>query len=123
MAVRIAVEEFLTPEIVPPIQFQRIWRASATKTPERTLAVSVLKYRYAGRRSRQRLYMDAYGWVASNDRSWPYSFLSLCDASYSATSLAAAPIIFAEPGGEFFAQGELMPVSVLPMWPASRESS
>ena len=43
MAVRIAVEEFLTPEIVPPIQFQRIWRTSATKTPERTLAVSVLR--------------------------------------------------------------------------------
>ena len=88
MTVGIAGEEFLTPEIVLPIQFQRIWRGSATTIPERTLAMSVLcqaaddllMYRYARRRSRQRLYMDAHSWVASNDRSWPYSFLNLCDA-------------------------------------------
>jgi hypothetical protein len=24
--------------------------------------------------------MEAYKWVASDDHSWPYSFVSLCDA-------------------------------------------
>ena len=29
--------------------------------------------------ARQRLYWEAYAWVASNDRSWPYSFVNLCE--------------------------------------------
>lgn len=88
MGLGIAGEAFLEPEVVLPIQFQGIWRDSAATTPEGTLAVSVLcqaaddllKYRYARRRGRQRLYMEAYTWVASNDRCWPYSFLNLCEA-------------------------------------------
>lgn len=48
------------------------------------------KFRYARRRRRQRLYMEAYRWVASNDRSWPYSFLNICDAlGLSADALRA----------------------------------
>jgi hypothetical protein len=88
MGLEIAGEAFLEPEVVLPIQFQRIWSDSAATTPEGTLAVSVLcqaaddllKYRYARLRGRQRLYVEAYTWVASNDRCWPYSFLNLCEA-------------------------------------------
>jgi hypothetical protein len=25
------------------------------------------------------LYREAYQWVVSDDRSWPYSFLNICD--------------------------------------------
>lgn len=56
--------------------------------PERTLMLSVLcqavldlrKYRFATRRRHQRLYMEAYRWVASTDRTWPFSFENLCEA-------------------------------------------
>jgi len=81
-------EELLRPESTLPEQFQTLWNGSRPVTPERALAVGVLwqaaddlrKYRYARRRKRQRLYVDAYNWVASNDRTWPYAFVSLCEA-------------------------------------------
>jgi hypothetical protein len=38
------------------------------------------KYRFATRRRQQRLYMEAYKWVASDDREWPYSFVNLCES-------------------------------------------
>jgi hypothetical protein len=37
------------------------------------------KYRFATRRRQQRFYMEAYKWVASDDREWPYSFVNLCE--------------------------------------------
>jgi hypothetical protein len=82
------ISELLTPEITLPVQFQRIWNESRTTTPERTLAISVLcqaaedlqMFRYARRWRQQRLYVDAYAWIVSADRRWPYSFLNLCDA-------------------------------------------
>jgi len=88
MASLVANEEFLTPEITLPVQFHRIWHESTTSTPERILAMSVLcqaasdlqQFRYARRRRPQRLYKEAYTWVTSEDRRWPYSFLNLCDA-------------------------------------------
>ena len=34
------------------------------------------------------LYRDAYSWVMSNDRAWPYSFLNVCEAlGFSAEAL------------------------------------
>ncbi len=80
-------EDLLTPEQILPVQFQELWHKSRTLTPERVLATAVLwqaamdlqKFRYAPRRKKQRLYREAYQWVASNDRSWPYSFVNLCD--------------------------------------------
>ena len=88
MTFGVALEEFLASELMLPVQFQRIWHESTTTTPERTMAMRVLRqaandlqeFRYARRPGRQRLYVEAYTWVASNDRSWPYSFLNLCDA-------------------------------------------
>ena len=81
------VDEMLAGEIALPVQFQRLWHESGATAPERMLAIAVLcqaaedvrSFRYAHRRRQQRLYMDAYNWVASPDRTWPYSFLNLCD--------------------------------------------
>src|SRR5205814_3772237 len=36
------------------------------------------------------IYADAYSWVASNDFSWPYSFLNVCEA------LGASPELLRE---------------------------
>jgi hypothetical protein len=70
-----------------PVQFEQIWHRSRAISPERALALAVLeqavadlrKFRFATRRRQQRLYIEAYRWVAANERSWPYSFASLCD--------------------------------------------
>lgn len=70
-----------------PVQFDDIWHRSRAISPEHSLALAVLwqayfdlrKNRFAARRRRQRLYVEAYRWVASDDRSWPFSFASLCD--------------------------------------------
>ncbi len=70
-----------------PVQFDEIWHRSRAISPERALALAVLwqafldlrKHRFAARRRQQRLYVEAYRWVASDSRSWPYSFASLCD--------------------------------------------
>lgn len=81
-------EDVLIPEAAIPSQFRDIWHRSRAISPERALAIAVLeqavfdlhKYRFAKRRRHQRLYMEAYKWVASDDQSWPYSFVGLCDA-------------------------------------------
>jgi hypothetical protein len=84
----IAYEEVLIPELALPIQFQHMWHESSAVTPERALAVSVLwqavtdlqNCRSARWGKQQRLYREAYQWVASNDREWPYSFVNICEA-------------------------------------------
>ncbi|MGD9764742.1 MAG: hypothetical protein AB7V27_13590 [Candidatus Binatia bacterium] len=79
-------EEHLPLTILHPLQFHDIWRGPC-QSPERALAVAVLenaandlrKYRYARQRQGQRFYMQAYQWVASDDREWPFSFVNLCE--------------------------------------------
>jgi len=81
-------EEGLIPEAMIPSQFRDIWHRSRAISADRALAIAVLeqavfdlnKYRYATRRRHQRMYMEAYNWVASDDGAWPYSFVNLCDA-------------------------------------------
>ena len=71
---------------VNPSQFRDMW-SGQTYPPECELAAAVLdgalvdlqKHRYASGRSRQRLYWQAYQWVDSVDREWPFSFVNLCD--------------------------------------------
>jgi len=70
-----------------PVQFDEIWHRSRAISPERSLALAVLwqaffdlrKYRFAARRRQQRLYIEAYRWVASDSHGWPFAFASLCD--------------------------------------------
>jgi len=80
-------DDILAPDFALPTQLKDIWHKSRAIRPERALALSVLeqsmedlrKFRFADRRRQQRLYMEAYRWVMSNDREWPYSFVCLCD--------------------------------------------
>jgi hypothetical protein len=82
-----AFEDMFPAEPALPSQFHDIWRHSRAITPERELALAVLtqavldlhKFRLARRRRPQRFYMEAYLWVASDERAWPFSFLNLCD--------------------------------------------
>ncbi len=84
----IYLDELLKPEATMPVQFQEMWHGGRPVTPERALVIVVLwqaasdlqKFRFAKSRKQQRLYMEAYKWVASEDRSWPYSFVNLCEA-------------------------------------------
>ena len=69
--------------------------------PERRLAVAIFsqaandlqKFRYARRGAGYSLYADARKWIASNDRSWPYSFLNLCDVLYLAADVIRAELL------------------------------
>lgn len=80
-------DDVLIPEAALPSQFGDIWHRSRAISPERALALAVLweavfdleKFRFAARRRQQRLYWEAYEWVASIDRRWPYSFVNLCE--------------------------------------------
>ena len=62
--------------------------ALAGSTPEVALAKGVLsqvkrdlrRFRGAQDAVGREMYRDAFSWVASNDRAWPYSFLNVCEA-------------------------------------------
>ena len=81
-------EEFIHPEAILPVQFDSLWRGSAKLTPERSLLLAMLEqaasdlwnFRFRPRRKAQRMYLDAYQWVMSNDRSHPFSFVNICEA-------------------------------------------
>ncbi len=80
-------EELLPPSVLHPIQFQEIW-GGVRGSPERELAMAIIdraagdlqSYRHATHRRHQNLYRTAYQWVAADDCSWPFSFLSICHA-------------------------------------------
>jgi len=80
-------EELIASEPALPVQFHDIWHRTRYTSPERSLVLSVVwqavidlqKYANATRRRQQRLYMEAYRWVASTDRSWPYSFENIAE--------------------------------------------
>jgi hypothetical protein len=78
--------EVATADYVHPLQFDDIWSCSRARTSEQRLALAVLeraildllKYRYARRRRQQRIYREAYEWVAADDHTWMYSFVNIC---------------------------------------------
>lgn len=80
-------EELIASEPALPVQFQDIWHRTRYTSPERSLVLSVVwqavidlqKYRFAKRRRQQRLYMEAYRWVVSTDRQWPYAFENIAE--------------------------------------------
>ncbi len=91
-------KEPLDPELILPVQFHGLWCGAPKVSPERMLMLSVLwqaaddlaKNRGAQRPRRRRLYWEAYRWVASSDRTWPYSFVNVCEAlSFSPEALRA----------------------------------
>jgi hypothetical protein len=80
-------EELIASEPALPVQFHDIWHRTRYTTPERSLVLSVVwqavidlqKYRFATRRRQQRLYMEAYRWVASDDLQWAFSFCNVAE--------------------------------------------
>lgn len=79
--------ETLTPEAALPSQFHDLWWRTQRIAPAPRLALAVLqlavvdllKFRGARDSNRRRLYRKAQLWMNSEDRSWPYSYLNLCD--------------------------------------------
>lgn len=80
-------QQAVSPDQVLPVQFHEVWQHGSSESPERELAVCVLaqaaldieKCREMQHGRKRRIYREAYNWVASDDRTWPYSFLNLCD--------------------------------------------
>ena len=80
-------EELIASEPALPVQFHEIWHKTRYVAPERALVLALVwqvlidlqKYRFATRRRQQRLYMEAYRWVASDDRKWPFSFRNVAE--------------------------------------------
>jgi hypothetical protein len=83
----IQFEDLLNPETILPVQFQHMWGETREVTPERALFVAVLwqaiddlrTYQHGRYLKGRHVYRTAYQWVASDDRSWPCSFLNVCD--------------------------------------------
>jgi hypothetical protein len=82
-----APEEFLAPEPALPAQVYHLWHNTSAIAPERALALAVLnqaimdlrRYQESGMRHHQATHDEARDWILSDDRSWPFSFASLCD--------------------------------------------
>lgn len=80
-------EELIASEPALPAQFYDIWYKTRYVSPERALVLAMVwqavidlrKYRFASRRRQQRLYMEAYRWVSSDDRQWPYAFCNVAE--------------------------------------------
>jgi len=78
----------LAPETIVPAQFHSRHRVNASSIPEMRLMLAVLEdalatlRKYAGARSLygQRLYRETQRWFESNQASWPFAFVSVCDA-------------------------------------------
>lgn len=73
--------------MMTPNQSDEISDALAGSTPQVALAKGVLvqakrdlrRFRDASDRIGREMYSDAYSWVASNDFTWPYSFINVCE--------------------------------------------
>ena len=80
--------ELFEPDTALPGQFQDLWARSARLSPGPRLAlavlqlavVDVLKHRAARCDQRRRVYRRARCWITSADRSWPLSYLNVCEA-------------------------------------------
>jgi hypothetical protein len=80
-------DELIASEAALPVQFHDIWHRTRYVSPERALVLALVwqtiadlqKYRFATRRRQQRLYIEAYRWVVSDDRQWPYSFCNVAE--------------------------------------------
>jgi hypothetical protein len=75
------------PDIMLPAQYFAVLRKSAPSGPEYLLVLAMLqdavecvqKYRFAVDPNGRELYTEAYDWIASSDRKWPFSFENVCE--------------------------------------------
>jgi hypothetical protein len=81
------VQELIESEVVPADQFASIWNGSRPTAGENGLALAILQqaiddlrsHRRSDRPDHRRIYAKAHRWVTSDDRSWLYSFASICE--------------------------------------------
>lgn len=86
VATDFAFGELVSPSVIRPVQFHDMWSRSLARTCEQRLALAVLqqavtdllRFRQARRPRYQRLYLEAYQWVAQDDEIWPFSFVNIC---------------------------------------------
>ena len=79
--------QLFQPDVLLPSQFFAAMRKRVPQEPEYRLIVAVLedaidcyqKHLFTHEPKARQLYEDAAGWIASDDRQWPYSFISICD--------------------------------------------
>jgi len=77
----------LQPDTLLPSQYYAALKRKGAHEPERRLAIAVLqdavdcfqKHLRARDRKARELFLDAGEWIASVDRSWPFSFENICD--------------------------------------------
>src|SRR5216684_4814452 len=80
-----------------------------SETSQRELAAGVLKQathdlrRFNGATSaiERELYLDAYGWLTSDDSSWPFSFLNVCQLLNLTPDIVRQELV-ADASGGFF---------------------
>ena len=83
----ITLDDGTVPLAIDPVQFDVLWHGFGAQTPERALLLAILErtaadlrnFRYARQHANQRLYMDAYLWVESTDRSHAFAFENVCE--------------------------------------------
>ena len=76
------------PETILPSQYFDRFQIDASLQPEKRLMLAVLedavgtfqKYAVATGRRARRLFTESEEWFASDETSWPYSFLPICQA-------------------------------------------
>ncbi len=77
----------LQPDTMLPAQYYATLKRKGLHEPERRLVIAVLqdavdcfqKHLRARDRKARQLFVDAQEWIASEDRSWPFSFENVCD--------------------------------------------
>lgn len=76
------------PDVMLPVQFFATGYTHPSHLPERRLVLAIMEQAIADfqtnaapRTARgHRVFLDAAGWLASDDTMWPFSFLNSCDA-------------------------------------------
>jgi hypothetical protein len=79
--------QLFQPDVLLPSQFFASMRKKVPQEPEYRLIVAVLqdaiecfqKHLFARDHKARHLFEDAADWIASDDREWPYSFISICE--------------------------------------------
>lgn len=79
--------QLFQPDVLLPSQFFAAMRKKVPQEPEYRLIVAVLqdaiecfqKHLFARDHKARHLFEDAAEWLASDDREWPYSFISICE--------------------------------------------
>ena len=69
--------------------------------PEERLAAGVLdqaaqdlrRFETATSGVERELYVDAYRWITSNDLSWPYSFVNVCESLHVSSEMMRADLL------------------------------